>query len=264
MSCTQKIPLVGMGAHRAWVFALAVLAAGCPGGNGDGSSGEDDDARKDSGAGAGPDTSDARVSAIEGGTKDSGAPQDSHAASDGTPGRDVGSVADGVAPSGLSATVTIPGHPVSFNPTLVVASNRGVYTGQRQLNDVVGIYAAEGGASFDTLTILFDRNQIQGPGTFTLGPADEVFDNEMMEAALMFSSPDIDNDDRSPVVFAATSGTAILVRWGTAVGDRLSGTVNAAISGARTTGWDANGSPITEELSGNVTVVFDVVIVPDP
>jgi hypothetical protein len=52
-------------------------------------------------------------------------------------------------------------------------------------------------------------------------------------------------------------------RWGTALGDRLSGTFSASITGTRTTGVNAAGHLIEQDLLGTITGAFDVIIQPD-
>jgi hypothetical protein len=81
---------------------------------------------------------------------------------------------------------------------------------------------------------------------------------------MIFYSLSIANaDDGSPVAFAATGGSVTLTRWGTALGDRLSGTFSASITGTRTIGLNASGESIEEALLGTMTGTFDVTIKPD-
>jgi hypothetical protein len=82
-------------------------------------------------------------------------------------------------------------------------------------------------------------------------------------ATVTFSSPVITNaNDGSQVVFEATGGFTILSQWGTAFGDRLSGTFNASLTGMRVAGPDTNGRPINQTLSDTATGTFNVVISP--
>ena len=223
------------------------------------------DGGADPDSGVGPDVdarSDGSVDARADGGKDGAVVRDS--ATDSITIFDTVSAVDrGAAASVFSASISIPGYTISFSPTFVVGSNQGTYDGAVHLNNIVGAFASESGTNPQVATILLDRNQILGPTTCMFKPANQVFESESACAAMTFFSPVITNaNDGSQVVFEATGGVTILSQWGTAFGDRLSGTFNASLTGTRVAGLDTNGSPINQTLSGTATGAFNVVIDP--
>jgi hypothetical protein len=224
------------------------------------------DGGADADSGLSPDAgarSDGSMDVRDDGGNDSPVVRDS--ATDGSKVFDTASAVDRVVPaSGFSASISIPGYAISFSPTVVMGSNQGTYDGTIHLNNVVGVFASESGTLPQVVTIMFDRQQIAGPTTCQFKSVDQVFESESACAAMTFFSPAITNaDDGSPVVFEATSGVTILSQWGTALGDRLSGTFSASLTGTRVTGLDASGRPIEQSLSGTATGAFNVVIQPD-
>lgn len=168
--------------------------------------------------------------------------------------------------SSFTSTLAIPGYTVSFHPTVIMGTNQGTYDGNVHLKDVIGVVAAEGASGLVPMAVLmFDRYRVGGPGQCQFSPANMVFENKTTCAAMAFSTPAIANtDDQSPVAFEATGGTVTITQWGTKLGERLSGTFNATLTGTRVTGSNPAGTPIEQTLSGTATGAFDVEIVPDP
>ena len=163
----------------------------------------------------------------------------------------------------LAAKPKVPGYGLAFDPTTIKGTNLASYDGGVTLTDVVAVYGAETATTGtpDTLELMFDRRQITASGTLLLKPSDQVFDAQAAKAALRFKTPDITNaDDGLPVLFEATNGSVVLSAWGTEVGQRLTGTFDAAITGPHVTGTATDGTPIEETLSGTLTGTFDVVI----
>ena len=163
----------------------------------------------------------------------------------------------------LSAKPKVPGYGLSFDPTTLKGTNLASYDGGVTLTDVIAVYGAETATTGtpDTLELMLDRRQVAAAGTYLLKPSDQVFDAQTAKAAIRFKTPDIANaDDGLPVVFEATNGSVVLSAWGTEVGDRLTGTFDAAITGTHVTGTGTDGTPVQETLSGTLTGTFDVEI----
>lgn len=158
----------------------------------------------------------------------------------------------------FSATIAITGYTISFSPTTSIASNQGTYTGSTSVTGLPSILAYEGsGVGADLITITFDKRQVSGAGSYSLGTLNGVFESYAGSAVLAYTGPTVtDADTGDQVAFESTGGSITLTSYGTTVGDHLTGTYLANISGTRVT----NSQGSTSTLTGTVNGSFDLQI----
>lgn len=159
----------------------------------------------------------------------------------------------------FTASVSITGYTLSFSPTTALASNQGSIGGAFNVDSLPAIESIEGsGLSGEVVAFLFDRRQIFGAGSLSFGTSDSVFGTQAAEVVLTYSGPDITHaDNGADVVFDSTGGSVTLTSYGTSVGDRLTGSYLANISGTRRT--NAAGTQ-SATLTGTVSGSFDLEI----
>lgn len=164
--------------------------------------------------------------------------------------------------SSFSATITIPGHTVSFHPDPSF-SKASEISGQNDYMSMVAYEDPLHALDSSSMQFVIDTNQVKGPGSYPIGLTlvDLGGDIHSGAATMTFFADDIrNNDDGSPVIFAAEAGTITFTEFSTNSGGRIKGRFTAHILGNHVSGFDNDGDEIRVELTGTVSGSFDLTI----
>lgn len=160
----------------------------------------------------------------------------------------------------FEASVNIPGESISFRPI----NSPALITRWIDQQDAVTIVAREGNTGeSEFISITINPNVVNGPGTYAL-----AYDMNATAAMFSFATPEIKHANvghpiaGTNVYFLETGGTITITQWGTSLGDIVSGSFSAQITGTRITGENPNGGFTTEELNGVITGSFSLEIIP--
>ncbi len=172
--------------------------------------------------------------------------------------------------SSLYASIDIPGYytktfTVSGEKCSAVLSRITDGEGHVALGDIPAIvgYTGNDPLNVEERLIISLNPALTGPGTYTsVGDMFDLLDG--VQVGVDFSTDTIKDQDAmaSMVIFYATSGSVVVDRFGTKVGERISGTYDVTVQGERTlcSGGDCDDS---EVITGTIEGSFDGVLVPE-